>query len=252
MPAPAAGAGGAPRRRARDLGGLALGVLARELVQLDLAGELGLDVRAGCGAAADLAGVLGDGLLDGEVVVAVQAAPPVGLLGVAHLRVDLCAADAALADELAVLVGEEVAGDLVDDGDEGDGGPAEAVDVGRVAAVVERGDGEVEGDGELVADDDEGEGEGEQEADGGVAEAADDAVVDAAVARLVVVDGVAEAVDYDEPGEEEEEGAGFEAAVCGLRLGHLDGLVGGALVGDGTPVARDGHEEVLDRSAIRK
>jgi len=90
-------------------------------------------------------------------MVPIEATPPVRFLRIPHLGIDFGAADATLADQLAVFVGQDVARDLLDDEDERDGRPAEAVDVADVPVLVERGDGEVEGDGELISDDNEGQ-----------------------------------------------------------------------------------------------
>lgn len=173
-------------------------------------------------------------------MVSVEAAPPRWFAGIPHFPIEFLAAEAALANQLAVLVGVCVAGNLVDDEDEDDGGPAEGVDYGGRRGEVEWGMGEGEGGEELVGYYCEGEGEGEEEGGGGGEDARDDGWPGG-----VVVHGVDEGEEDGEPGEEEEDGAGFEAPVRGLGGGYLEGLVGGALVGDGCPVAGDGHEEVL-------
>ena len=178
--------------------------------------------------------------------MAVDAAPPGGLVDDAELAVDGVAADAALAEDLAVLIGGGEAPDGVDQDDEQGWGVAADVHGREVDGVVlERAVGEGEGAEGLVGDDGEGEGEEQVEAGRGVAEEADEAVEQAAVARAVVFDAVAEGGGDGQPADEEAEGGSFEAAVGGRRDGFGQDLFRIALVGDEGPVSRDYEKEIL-------
>lgn len=64
---------------------------------------------------------------------------------------------------------------------------------------------------------------------------------------LIIVDGMLEGVADHAPGQESEDGGGFESYVGAgrLRLGVL--LLGRALEFDGCPRSGNGHEKVLTR-----
>lgn len=178
-------------------------------------------------------------------MVSVKTAPPRWFAGISHFPIEFLTTEAALANQLAVLVGVCVASDFEDDKDEDDGCPSEAVDYSGGRGEVERAVGEGEGGEELVGYYCEGQGEGEEEGGGGGEDACH-----VGWAGCVVVHGVQEGEEDGEPGEKEEDGGGFEASVGSLGGGYLEGLVGGALKGDGRPVAWDGHEEVLGSGLV--
>lgn len=202
---------------------------------------------------ADVAGdAVAHGHLADEVVVAGDALPPGGLGDDAEVVVDLDLAHAALAHELLVLVGRhEAVGDL-DAEDEQGGAVAAGVDGGEVRLGVEHGVVPAEGDEALVGDEAGGEGDDELEAQRGVADEAAGFVEDAAVAGVVVQDGVAEGGDDGEPADYEAEGCDFEADVCCVWLGAGGGLVWGALLFDLAPVAGDDEEDVLGVVSLGK
>lgn len=112
---------------------------------------------------------------------------------------------------------------------------------------MEAHDGKVPHEGleDLIGNDGAVEGDDEEEALGDGADEAAGAVEDATVARLVVLDGVAERVEDGEPGDDEHEAAGFEARRGGGGDGVLFGHFGVALEGDEFPVSGDDEEEVL-------
>ncbi len=181
------------------------------------------------------------------MIVAVQLTPPGRFLvrGQAELGVDGAAAFGALSQQVAVLVGLEVAPDVGEQDDEEGRAVAEAVHPGRVDVVLERADGPDEGGGDVVADAHGGDGDDEEEFERGVAEEGGEAREEAVGGGLVVVDGVVQAVADRAPGQEGQEGAGFEAQVGAGGLGVVVDLLRRSLVFDVGPRAGDCHEEIL-------
>ena len=150
-----------------------------------------------------------------------------------------------LPNELLVLIHRKQAIDDLneDNGQWGTEAPAEL----RAEDAVEAHDRKVPHEGleDLVGDDGAVEGDDEQESLGDGADKAAGAVEDAAVAGLVVLDGVAEGVEDGEPGDDEHEAAGFEAGGGGGGDGVCFCHFGVALEGDEFPASGDDEEEVL-------
>ena len=98
----------------------------------------------------------------------------------------------------------------------------------------------MKGDEGLISGDDGGEGKDQYEAQGYGFEGLEEGV-----RAGVVLDGVGEGENGEEPAHAEEDRGNFKADIsCGGRGGEK-GLFGGALVLDGCPGAWDDHEEVL-------
>lgn len=178
-------------------------------------------------------------------MITTHTTPPSGLLNETQLPINDLSTLVSLPNELLVLIHRKQAiNDLNENnGERGTKAPAELC----AEDAVEAHDGEVpyEGLEDLVGDDGAVEGNDEEEALGDGADEAAGAVEDAAVAWLVVLDGVAERVEDGDPGDDEHEAAGFEAGGGGGGDCVLFRHFGVALVGDEFPASGNDEEEVL-------
>ncbi len=148
-------------------------------------------------------------------MVAADAPPPGGALDDAELAVDHLAALAALADELLVLVGVDVSEQHLDVDDENRGSVAPCELHRHDTADTDERVLPLKGDEDLVGDEGGRERDDEPEAQWHGLQQAAGAINEATVARLVVLDGVAEREQDGEPGDDEAEGASLEARAGG-------------------------------------
>ena len=184
---------------------------------------------------------------------ALERPPPGGLPDVqdADLGIGSLAALDALPNQRAIFIRLQHAGNLVDEHDRQHGCVAESIHVARVDAEEGDVDGEGEGAGDGVGDHDEEEGDREGELQRDAADEDEEAPPGTAGAGAVVLDRVVQVHEDEGPGDQGEDGTGFEAEVRGPGLGDVLGHFCGRLLFDVGPGAGDVHEEVLGGKVSR-
>lgn len=195
--------------------------------------------------AADFVHVARNLVTHGEVL-ALDAAPPCGLLDQAEFTVNGLSSNTALLNELSIFVRSSDSIGSLDQQDEERRAVSPKVLNRHDSMIPDNGQVPNKGYEDLVGDHRSTEGNQEHEAKGHCAHETHAAVDEASVPGLVVLDGVAKREADGQPCDDEHEPSDLEANACSCWDSFGGSLIWRALQLRKCPAPGDNHEEVLD------